>query len=74
MKTNAGMTVRGAARFFLNEIPTRELPNEIAEVAKRLKNGVISEESALAYLEQVKHGFLTQWIRNNSSLNSMIAD
>lgn len=64
--------IKGASIFLLTSIPICELPEDLQEIANRVRSGKLSKNSALDYLVQTKHKFVQSWIQNNYELNQLI--
>lgn len=69
-----GMLVRAASIFLLTVPPIAELPNDIGQVATKVRHGLITQQSALAYMEQVQYKFVTEYIFINKLINDLTSE
>ena len=60
---------RAAAMFLLTVPPIEELPDELVDVASRCRAGTLEKPHALAYMEQTKGKFLTEFVLENERID-----
>ena len=60
--------IKGAAIFLLTVPPIEELPDEMVDVASRLRAGTMERSEALAYMEQTKSKQISEWISFNQEI------
>jgi hypothetical protein len=61
--------IKGASIFLLTIPPIEELPEELVDVVSRVRAGTLSKCEGLAYMEQTKNKFISNWITENKRLN-----
>jgi hypothetical protein len=72
MITFPASMIKGASIFLLTSIPICELPEDLQEIANRVRSGNLPKNSALDYLVQTKHKFVREWIQKNYELDQLI--